>query len=244
MLIFMNAFLRWGTLFVTTTLVFVLGFFHSLMRPRHPDNVYWTCQRLKSLPQAILGISFIGRGLERLEHNRPCIFISNHQNNFDMFPGSWCCPRRTVTLGKTSLLWVPIFGLFYAFSGNFFIDRKNKEKAYASLKEVARKIKDNNTSVWVMPEGTRSWGRGLLPFKKGAFYLAILAQVPVVPICFSSYHKKFNFKKRPPGKVIISVLPALSTVGKDTGQAVDLAQQARELMKNEIEKLDRELALS
>lgn len=239
----MFVFVKWSILFLASTLVFVLGFFHSLLRPKHPDNVYWTCQWLKILAPKILGVEITGRGLERLNQSRPCIFVSNHQNNFDMFPGSWTCPPRTVTLGKKSLIWIPIFGLFYWLSGNFLIDRKKKDKAYASLKEVAHKVKQQNISVWVMPEGTRSWGRGLLPFKKGAFYLAILAQVPVVPVCFSSYHRKFDFTKHPPGKVLVSVLPALATMGKSVNEAEEMAQTVRELMKDEINKLDAEVSL-
>jgi len=233
--------MKWATLILTSTLVFVVGFFHSLIRPKHPNNVYWTCQILKHLAPKILGIQIEGRETQRLNQSRPCVFISNHQNNFDMFPGSWSCPPRTVTLGKKSLIWIPIFGVFYWLSGNFFIDRKNKEKAYESLKEVAKRIKETNTSVWVMPEGTRSRGRGLLPFKKGAFYLALLAQVPIVPVCFSNYHEKFDFKKRPPGKILVSVLPPLMTAGKDTSDAEELASKAYSMMELEIQKLDREI---
>lgn len=240
----MIAFMRWAILFLTSTLVFVIGFFHSLLRPKHPDNVYWTCQLLKKLAPKILGVEIEGRGLERLNQFRPCIFISNHQNNFDMFPGSWSFPPRTVTLGKKTLIWIPIFGLFYWLSGNFFIDRKNREKAYESLQEVATKIKREGISVWVMPEGTRSKGRGLLPFKKGAFYLALISQAPIVPVCFSSYHKKFNFKKSPPGKVLISVLPPIQTAGKKSDDAAELAQQLHDIMKKEIESLDQEINLS
>ena len=53
-------------------------------------------------------------------------------------------------------------------------------------------------SLWVFPEGTRSNlpFPDLLPFKKGAFHLAVQAQVPIVPVVCENYHRYFDGKTR------------------------------------------------
>ena len=73
-------------------------------------------------------------------------------------------------------------GELYWLTGNILIDRANRSKAMDTISQVAEQIKKNKVSVWMFPEGTRSRGRGLLPFKTGAFHAAIAAQVPIVPI--------------------------------------------------------------
>lgn len=49
--------------------------------------------------------------------------------------------------------------------------------------------------MWVFPEGTRNNTGNILPFKKGAFHVAIAAQVPILPVIFSSYYFLDNKKK-------------------------------------------------
>ena len=77
----------------------------------------------------------------------------------------------TVSLGKRSLVYIPLFGWLYWLSGNILIDRKNKSKARDTLGVAIKKIIERRISVWVFPEGTRSYSEGLLPFKTGAFEL-------------------------------------------------------------------------
>ena len=57
---------------------------------------------------------------------------------------------------------------------------------------------DQQVSLWIFPEGTRSLAADpiLLPFKKGAFHLAVQAQVPIVPVVCENYHRLFDGKTR------------------------------------------------
>lgn len=76
-----------------------------------------------------------------------------------------------------------------ALSGTVFIDRSNRKSAIAAFDGAIREIRDNKQSVWIFPEGTRSHfpTPDLLPFKKGAFHLAIQAGVPIVPVVVANY---------------------------------------------------------
>lgn len=196
---------------------------------------------LNFLGPKILGLKIILRNAEILEVSRPCVFISNHQHNLDIIPGSHTLPKRTVSLGKRSLIYIPIFGQFYWLAGNILINRSNKKSAFDTMDEAARSIKEKNTSVWIMPEGTRSKGRGLLPFKKGPFITAIKADVSIVPIAISNYVKRINLNRWNAGTIIVEVLPALSTKGMSLDDVNDLKDKAFTLMKNKIAELDAEV---
>ena len=94
----------------------------------------------------------------------------------------------------------------------------------------------------MFPEGTRSRGRGLLPFKTGAFHAAIAAGVPIIPVCVSNNANKVNLNRLRNGLVIVEMLPPVdvSQFGKD--QVRQLATHCRELMAAKIAELDKEVA--
>jgi 1-acyl-sn-glycerol-3-phosphate acyltransferase len=66
----------------------------------------------------------------------------------------------------------------YWLTGNLLIDSNNRTKAYGTIAELVNHFKIRRISIWMFPEGTRSRGRGLLPFKTGAFHAAIVGGRP------------------------------------------------------------------
>jgi 1-acyl-sn-glycerol-3-phosphate acyltransferase len=218
-----------------------IGFLISLFRPFHPNNIQWTAKFLR-LGRFTLGMNIIVRKKEIMEKNNPCVIISNHQDNLDIFAGCMSIPPRTVTIGKQSILFIPFFGLFYWLSGNILINRKNKRSAFETMDVAANKIKNNNMSVWIMPEGTRSKGRGLLPFKKGPFVTAIKAQVPIVPVAWSNYSQIIDLNKWHSCTILVEALEPISTEGKTLDDVNDIKEKAFEMMKKAIDKLDQEVA--
>lgn len=218
--------------------IYSLGLARCLLRPFDAQNVYWTAKKLGTFAEKILGIKFHISGEDRFPPG-PKVIISNHQNNYDMFPGGKSVPPRTVTLGKMTLLLIPVFGLFYWLSGNILINRNNKKKAWKALAAVKDELERDNKSVWILPEGTRSRGRGLLPFKKGAFVLSFDSGLPLIPVCFSSYHRYFNFSKKVSGHIKIAILEPLNPRQFESAEA--LREYCYSLMKGQIEKLDHEV---
>jgi 1-acyl-sn-glycerol-3-phosphate acyltransferase len=121
------------------------------------------------------------RGREHLEHGKTYLVMSNHQSLYDIpVLFSVIGPNiRMVT--KKELFRVPVFGGALAAAGFISIDRSDRVHALRSL-ERARELLANGTHVWIAPEGTRSRTGNLLPFKKGAFYLALEAGLPILPV--------------------------------------------------------------
>ncbi len=85
------------------------------------------------------------------------------------------------------------------------IDRKNSGRARNTLDIAANRIAKKRTSVWLFPEGTRSYGRGILPFKQGAFRLAKSTNEPVVMVTASNLHNKIKWNRWNNGIVLIDI---------------------------------------
>lgn len=103
-------------------------------------------------------------------------------------------PKRTSIMAKKSLQWTPLLGQWMSLSGAVFIDRGNNAQAIRSLSAAGETIKARHTSLWMFPEGTRSMREhnDLLPFKKGAFHVAVEAGIPIVPVICENYWKLYR----------------------------------------------------
>lgn len=106
------------------------------------------------------------------------------------------------------------------------------------MKLVVAKIKERGISIWMFPEGTRSKGRGLLPFKTGAFHTAIMAEVPVVPIVCSSYAGQIDLNRWDNGEIIVEVLPPVDTKQWSRETVKDLTETVRQQMVTKLAELD------
>ncbi|TKB51419.1 1-acylglycerol-3-phosphate O-acyltransferase [Ferrimonas sediminicola] len=228
--------LRSLTLALLLVLVSTLGLVLCLLRPFHRNNVHYTAKVFGAVAP-ILGLKVIHRG--RRGDGEPVVYVGNHQNNFDLFTHTGSVPKGTVSMGKTSLKWIPFFGQLYWLTGNILIDRGNRSKAVRTLKQAAEKIRGKSLSVWIFPEGTRSRGRGLLPFKTGAFHTAIQAGVPIVPV-IASDQQTINLNRRNNGVVIVETLEPICTKGYSKEQVRELAEEVYNRMKQRLEELNCE----
>ncbi|EEX95251.1 1-acyl-sn-glycerol-3-phosphate acyltransferase [Vibrio orientalis CIP 102891 = ATCC 33934] len=237
----MIALLRVLAVVIFAVVMFVFGCGYCLLSPRNPKHVF-TFGRLFGKMSRVFGIKLELRLPEDAYQRGQHIYIANHQNNWDLFTVSSAVTPKVVTVGKKSLAWMPLFGQLYWLTGNILIDRANRSKAKGTIDQVVDQMKQSDVSVWMFPEGTRSRGRGLLPFKTGAFHAAIAAQLPIAPIvCSSTAGIKLNRWNN--GHVIVEMLPAVSTEGYGKESVRELANECREQMKAKLEALDHEVAM-
>ncbi len=120
-------------------------------------------------------------GAENVQADRPQIFMSNHQSDFDILIVLAFLPGQFRWIAKKELFRIPVFGRAMKNAGYIAIDRQHHQRALQSLAEAARKIREGK-SVMSFPEGTRSKDGSIRPFKKGMFHLALESGVPIVPI--------------------------------------------------------------
>lgn len=236
----MVALLRIVAVAIFAVFMFVFGCGYSLLTPRNPKLVYIMGGKFSKLARIFgfkLELRFPDDVYERGQH----LYIANHQNNWDLFTVSAAVTPKVVTVGKKSLIWIPLFGQLYWITGNILIDRFNRSRAKGTIDQVVDNMKSSDVSVWMFPEGTRSRGRGLLPFKTGAFHAAIGAGVPIIPIVCSTTQGKIKFNRWNNGHVIIEMLPPVSTEGYSKENVRELANLCREQMEQKLAELDAEV---
>ncbi|MEZ9715313.1 1-acylglycerol-3-phosphate O-acyltransferase [Vibrio cyclitrophicus] len=235
----MIAILRIFAVAIFAILMFVFGCGYCLLSPRNPKHVF-TFGRYFGRMSKIFGMKLELRIPKDAYSRGQHVYVANHQNSWDLFTISSAVTPKVVTVGKKSLVWMPLFGQLYWLTGNILIDRANRSKAVGTIDQVVTSLKESDVSVWMFPEGTRSRGRGLLPFKTGAFHAAIGAGLPIIPIvCSSTGGVKLNRWNN--GHVIVEMLPPISTEGYDKSNVRQLANLAREQMAAKLEELDKEV---
>jgi 1-acyl-sn-glycerol-3-phosphate acyltransferase len=214
----------------------------TILRPFHRNNMGDVSTILTKIMAVYWGVNYQFENEQRLTPDRSSIIILNHQDTHDMFFAESAIRRGTVSLGKWEVIYIPFVGLLFFLGGNIMIKRANKQKSKKALSIAAKKIIDNNLSLLIFPEGTRNWGKPL-PFKLGAFKLAIEAGVPIQPVCFSLRDKSMNYFKYRSGTIKVKCLEPISTEGLTLDDALDLAIRCRKLMEAECISITKTLPL-
>lgn len=206
----------------------------------HGLSQYAVARSYSNLLSPLLGLYFDVENEGRLL-TRPAVFISNHQTDMDVLVLGRLFPKYCSVTSKKELKAVPFLGWFMALSGTVFIDRANRKNAFASFDSAVKQIQTKNQSVWIFPEGTRSnfTEPDLLPFKKGAFHLAIQAGVDIVPVVVGNYSHLFNWKaqRSESGTCQVRVLEPISTKGLTSQDVDQLARGIREDMLKHLKEL-------
>ncbi|MEP7729999.1 1-acylglycerol-3-phosphate O-acyltransferase [Marinomonas primoryensis] len=221
--------------------VTLFGIIFCLLTLRSKNRVYHLGRVLAQVG-TLFGLSVEGRVASQSQHSPQAVYVANHQNNFDLFTLAAVMPKGVVTVGKSSLRWIPFFGALYWASGNILINRDNRKQAIATIDQVVASMKRTGLSILMFPEGTRSRGRGWLPFKRGAFHAAIQAGVPVVPIVCSSTHQQVNLNRWSNGKAIVEMLAPIDTADLHEADIIALMEKCEQQMHDAQQRLDQELA--
>ncbi|KAI1187045.1 1-acylglycerol-3-phosphate O [Nemania serpens] len=173
-----------------------------------------------------------------LETVRPAVFVGNHQTELDVLMLGCMFPKYCSVTAKKNLKSVPFLGWFMSLSGTVFIDRASSKNARDAMAGAAEEIQRRKQSVYMFPEGTRSYTKepALLPFKKGAFHLAVQAGVPIVPVVVANYSHVLHIKSLVfnRGRIPVKVLDPIPTTGLTADDVEELTRSTRELMLQEI----------
>jgi 1-acyl-sn-glycerol-3-phosphate acyltransferase len=151
---------------------------------RRMEHMYWLGTQGVRLGFAITGIRYEAEGTEHIAAHRATIYAMNHTSNLEP-PVIYLVLRPTFPrfriLYKAVLRRMPILGRIFDMAGFVPIERTNRAQSDRAIAQAVRQIRAGNSFV-VFPEGTRSRTGELLPFKKGAFIMAIQAEAPIVPV--------------------------------------------------------------
>ncbi|XP_028576309.1 1-acyl-sn-glycerol-3-phosphate acyltransferase alpha isoform X1 [Podarcis muralis] len=179
----------------------------------------------------LYGIKIDVRGTENFNIKQPYVIVSNHQSSLDLLGMMEVLPDRCVPIAKKELMYMGTVGLACWLGGIIFINRKKTDDAISVMAETAQTMLCEDVRVWVFPEGTRNHNGSMLPFKRGAFHLAVQAQVPIIPVVISSYRDFYSKKERrfTTGRCTVQILPPMPTrelVAEDVPALTDRVRQA------------------
>ncbi|XP_061912959.1 1-acyl-sn-glycerol-3-phosphate acyltransferase beta [Entelurus aequoreus] len=181
-----------------------------------------------------LGLRFEVSGWEHLQTKGPYVIISNHQSSLDVLGLMEILPDRCTMIAKKELIYAGTVGLICWLGGIVFINRKKTSDAKSVMADAAQTMLDEQIRLWVFPEGTRNQRGDLLPFKKGAFHLAVQAQVPIIPVVFSSYRSFYLRKEKQfkSGTIRLKILPKIETKGMASEDVASLADKSFDVMRS------------
>src|SRR5215212_8401089 len=235
---FMRRLHYWWSLFVAGALLAIVGPPVLLVAwlVRNHDLVYpWALFGARAW-LFLSGVLVRVKGLELLDPRQTYVFVSNHRSYLDTAAMFIYSGRRIGLLAKKELLKVTILGVGMGSVNVMAIDRTNRESAIRTTEAAAKRIQ-SGVSFAVFVEGTRAKPGELLPFKKGAFYMARQAGVPVVPVAIKNSDVlmgKGTGEDRS-GTIEMVFLPPVDTVTRTTDEDIDrLVSEVREAIATEL----------
>jgi 1-acyl-sn-glycerol-3-phosphate acyltransferase len=175
-------------------------------------------------------------GAEHLREGASYVFLSTHQSYMDIPVMLGYLPAQLRIAAKREVFMLPFLGWHLRRAGHISINRAATAEAVATLQRAAREVREG-VSVFLFPEGTRSRGGELQPFKKGGFKFAVQTGLPVVPVTIKGTrqllpHNSIIFR---PGNVEMYVDAPIPTGGLADEDLPALMQTVRDAMTKHFE---------
>lgn len=167
-------------------------------------------------------------GGENADPNRSYVVVCNHQSQWDILLVYGWLKLNLKWVIKKELRKMPGLGLGCEKAGHIFVDRANPRAARTAVMEALQRL-GNGVGILFFVEGTRSNDGRLLPFKKGAFRLAVEQQLPILPVTVSGTREILPARtlRLFPGRGTMTIHPPIETAGMEIGDIERLIQQAK-----------------
>lgn len=215
-------------LVILLTILFALltALFSTLVNPRFGSRYFavtWARLLTWLTPMAVTV-----KGAEHADRNRTYVVVCNHQSQYDILLIYGWLDLDLKWVMKQELRKIPAVGFGCEKAGHIFIDRNNPRSARAAVTKALARLGDG-VGILFFAEGTRSRDGKLLPFKKGAFRLALEQQLPILPVTVAGTRDILPAKtlRLFPGRGTMVIHPAIETQGLGADQADALLQQTR-----------------
>lgn len=207
----------------------------AMLANRH-DWVYPWAEWGARMWLRLSGVKVKVKGRDRLDPKQPYVFISNHRSYLDAAPLFCDMGRRMGLVAKKELLKAPILGYGMGFVNVISIDRSNRERALESIRIATERLR-SGISFAVCAEGTRARPGEMLPFKKGAFHMAVEAGVPIVPVALKNSDMLMGkgTGEAWPGTIEMVMLPPVETTGASGNEGLQtLADKVQTAIMKEL----------
>jgi 1-acyl-sn-glycerol-3-phosphate acyltransferase len=177
----------------------------------------------------IAGVKVTVEGLDRIQPGGNYVFVANHVSYMDIPVVLGNIPEDFLFLAKAGLFKIPFLGTHLKTAGHVLVPLENPRSAIKTLQHTAALLHDGRSTL-VFPEGGRSESGVLQEFKDGAAFLAIRAQIPVVPMAMIGLRNilKMHTLTFHRGSVTLRIGEPISTAGMTTHQRAQLTAELRQ----------------
>jgi 1-acyl-sn-glycerol-3-phosphate acyltransferase len=188
--------LIWGYTVVFGLASIPFGFFDKDGRRLHGFARAWSKTIMKTIFSPLRVV-----GLEKIDTSKPHVYAVNHGSAFDIPVLYAYLPFQFRIVFKKELLSYPIVGWHLRRSGQVCVNQQHPARSVAAIRSAFKTLKAGMPLV-IFPEGGRTPDGRIQPFLPGAFFLAIKAQVDVVPIALLGTYEllpmnTYHIKPRP-----------------------------------------------
>ena len=162
------------------------------------------------------------------------VVVCNHQSQYDIFLVYGWLKLDLKWVLKAEIRKIPGVGIGCEKAGHIYVDRSNPELARKAVRDALDSVGDG-VGVLFFPEGTRSPTGKMLPFKKGAFRVAISQKLPILPVTLVGTRdiQKPKSLVIVPGKIQMVIHPAIEVSGaEDAEDVLELMTKARQAISS------------
>lgn len=168
----------------------------------------WSSAVLKAV-----GVDLSVEGAELIPAEERMCFVANHQGDLDIVVMLAIAGRPVGFIAKSEAAWFPFINIWIAALGSAFIHRSSPRQGMRAIESGIRSIQRGRALV-VFPEGTRSRGWQMKPFRKGAFKLATRSEAVIVPVTIDGSFRAWEAERRIRStRVRVVVHPPVRTAG-------------------------------
>lgn len=130
-------------------------------------------------------------GKDKIPKDEPVLYIANHRSYFDVPIAYVSLPTLTGFIAKKEIGKIPFLRTWMRFLQCLFLDRDDIRQGMKTILQAIEQVKAGY-SIFISPEGTRSQGREMLPFKEGSFKVAQKTGCAIIPVALTNTDEIFE----------------------------------------------------
>lgn len=185
----------------------------------------------------LAGAKLTVKGRENVPKDGPVLYVSNHRSYFDIVIGYTLVKNNTGFVAKKEMEKIPCISRWMRYLNCQFLDRDDIKAGMKTILKCIELIKAG-TSIFICPEGTRTSGDEMLPFKEGSFKIAAKTGCPIVPVAINNTEALFEdhlpwVKK---AKVVFEFGQPIYMKEMDKEQQKHLGATVQEIIRKMVEK--------
>ena len=184
------------------------------------------------------GVKLTVIGREKIPDDRPVLYVANHRSYFDIIIGYTLVKGECGFVAKKEMLKIPLLGIWMRRLHCLFLDRDNPRRGLTTILTGIDQIK-SGLSMWIFPEGTRTSGDDMLPFKEGSLKLSSKSNCPVIPVTFTNtdeiLENHMPFIRRTAVTVVFGDPIEVADMSRDEKKA--LAPMTQDIIRRTLEDL-------